>query len=43
MLPLQPPPWQDREAERAEWLEAQGLPEDWQPDPEDLEPWWEID
>jgi len=33
----------EREAERAEWLEAQGLPEDWQSDPEDLEPWWEID
>lgn len=43
MLPLQPPAWMEREAELAEWLEAQGLPEDWQPDPDDLEPWREID
>jgi hypothetical protein len=43
MLPLQPPLWMERQAELAEWLEAQGLPDDYQPDPEDLEPWWLID
>jgi hypothetical protein len=43
MLPLQPPAWHDHEAERVELLEALGLPEDHQFDPEDLEPWWLID
>lgn len=40
MLPLQPPLADDREAERLEYLQAHGLPDDHQPDPEDLQPWW---
>ena len=40
MLPLQPPASADREEERGEYLDAHGLPDDWQPDPEDLQPWW---
>lgn len=44
MLPLQPPAWQDREADLLEALAAAGIdPDTWEPDPEDLEPWWEID
>ena len=43
MLPLQPSLADDREADRLELIEALGLPEDWQPDPEDLSPYWLID
>ena len=42
MLPLQPPLSHDREQERAELLEANDLPDDWQPDPEDVAPWWQL-
>ena len=40
MLPLQPPASADREQDLAEFIAANDLPEDWQPDPEDLQPWW---
>lgn len=41
MLPLQPPLADDREAELIDWLIAQGLdPDAFEPDPEDLQPWW---
>ena len=43
MLPLQPSLADDREAERLEFLQANGLPDDHQPDPEDLQPWLLID
>lgn len=43
MLPLQPPISEDREQERREYLDAHGLPDEWQPDPEDLQPWWLCD
>ena len=43
MLPLQPPLSHDREEERREYLDANGLPDEWQPDPEDREPYWLID
>ena len=42
MLPLQPSLADDHEAERLEFLEANDLPDDWQPDPEDVSPWWLI-
>ena len=38
--PLQPERWRELAEHRAEWLAERGLPEDWEPDPEDLEPWW---
>jgi hypothetical protein len=42
MLPLQPPLSDDREADLLDWLAAQGIdPDDYTPDPEDLQPWWE--
>ena len=42
MLPLQPPAWQDREADLIDALIAAGIdPDSYVPDPEDLQPWWE--
>ncbi len=38
--PLQPERWRELAEHRAEWLAERCLPEDWEPDPEDLEPWW---
>lgn len=43
MLPLQPSLADDRHQELLEFLAANDLPDDYQPDPEDLEPWWLID
>ena len=44
MLPLQPSLADDREQDFLEWLAREGIdPDDWQPDPEDLAPWWMID
>jgi len=44
MLPLQPSLADDREADLADWLIAQGIdPDTFQPDPEDLQPWWQPD
>jgi len=40
MLPLMPPLAEEQEQERLRYLEAHGLPDDWQPDPEDLDPWF---
>lgn len=43
MLPLQPSLADDREADLMDWLISQGIdPEEWQPDPEDLSPYWLI-
>lgn len=43
MLPLQPPLSADRKQDLADFIAANDLPPDWQPDPEDLSPWWLID
>lgn len=44
MLPLQPSLADDREQDFLEWLAREGIdPDDWQPDPEDLAPYWLID
>lgn len=43
MLPLQPSFADDRHQDFLEFLDDHGLPDDYQPDPEDLEPWWLID
>lgn len=44
MLPLQPSLADDREADLMDWLISQGIdPDTFEPDPEDLEPWWMID
>ena len=43
LLPLQPPLSDDHAQERAELLAALGLPDDHQPDPEDLQPWWPLE
>jgi hypothetical protein len=41
MLSLQPPLSDDHEADFLDWLAAQGIgPDDYTPDPEDLQPWW---
>lgn len=40
MLPLMPPLADELEEERLRYLETHGLPDDWQPDPEDLDPWF---
>jgi hypothetical protein len=40
MLPLMPPLAEELEQERIEYIEANDLPEDWQPDPEDLDIWF---
>lgn len=29
------------EEQRQAYIKANNLPEDWQPDPEDVGPWWE--
>lgn len=38
MLPLQPSLADDRAESLARFIEANGLPDDWQPDPEDFDP-----
>ena len=41
--PMQPERWRELLDYRADWLAERGLPEDWNPDPEDqedLDPWW---
>ena len=42
--PLDLPLWLERlesaEEERQAHADANALPEDWQPDPEDVAPWW---
>ncbi len=43
MLPLQPPLLHDRDQDLADFLAEHDLPEDYQPDPEDLSRWWLID
>jgi hypothetical protein len=44
MLPLQPPISDDREAELLDDLKTAGIdPDTWEPDPDDLQPWWLID
>lgn len=44
MLPLQPSLADDREADLMDWLIAQGIdPDTFEPDPEDLSPYWLID
>lgn len=43
MLPLQPSLADDNEQERLEFLANHDLPDDYQHDPEDLQPWWLID
>lgn len=44
MLPLQPPLAHDREADLIDWLIAEGInPDTFEPDPEDLQPFWLID
>lgn len=44
MLPLQPPLADDRDADLIDWLISQGIdPDTFEPDPEDLAPWWMID
>lgn len=40
MLPLQPPASLEWEEDRAEFIDANNLPDDWMPDPEDLIPFW---
>lgn len=37
MLPLQPSLADDRAESLAEFIEANGLPDDWRPDPEDFD------
>ena len=43
--PLDLPLWLERldtfEEWRQDFTDANGLPEDWQPDPEDAAPWWQ--
>lgn len=47
MLPLDLPLWLEREQladeERAAFIAENDLPDDWQPDPEDLQPYWLIE
>ena len=38
MLPLQPSLADDRAESLSEFIEANGLPDEWQPDPEDFYP-----
>ena len=38
MLPLQPSLADDRAESLARYIADNGLPDDWQPDPEDLDP-----
>lgn len=38
MLPLQPSLADDRAESLARYIDANGLPDEWQPDPEDLDP-----
>jgi len=45
--PLDVPLWLERaeitEEQRLAHIAAYGLPDDWQPDPEDAAPWWQAD
>ena len=42
--PLWPSAADEREQEFAEFMAAHPeLPDDWQPDPEDVAPWWQRD
>ena len=45
--PIDLPLWLERaeiaEEQRQAHIVANNLPEDWHPDPEDLEPWWLAD
>ena len=44
MLPLQPSLADDREADLIDLLTAQSIdPDTFEPDPEDLQPWWQPD
>jgi len=45
--PLDVPLWLERseiaEEQRLAHIAAYGLPDDWEPDPEDSAPWWQAD